>query len=749
MKRSGFIASMAALLLAATAAAAQEKPAPALEEIVVTAMKRASTVQTTPVSITVLGAKTLATTHADDFADFAKLVPGLTATDLGPGNKRYALRGLQSPGEPEVALYYDEIPISGLPGGSLDTGAAQLDLKLFDTNRIEVLRGPEGTLYGNGSEGGAIRIISNLPVLDRIEGDTEITGGATQGGAPSFGINQMFNLPVVDNKFAVRLALYYRNEGGWIDDKYQPAIALPQINEKNLNDEVTWGGRLSMSWQVNDDWNITNITYYQHMHTENSFELYPDFAQPNDRYESKAFVRTPWTDEAAMDDLISTYELPWASFVATGAYQFRRVDTPVDTTRYLLSLFGCTIYNWHRGCTGPNDLPAAGDAKEQVSAWSGEMRLVSKSGSRLQWTIGTALQDARDFRLSQVAKTDPGGYIDYDSAGDAENRLFARSNVDYFDQYSFFGNAGYEILHGLTLSAGLRWFHSYRSDEQTVIQQFFPGSPIGAEPFQSFSQGALFKSFELSYAFSPTALAYLQASQGFRAGGPNYPGGFTETAPPYGADSVWDYEAGLKLALLDHRLTWDSALFRIDWSNLQVILPRANFSYISNAGNARSQGFESELHAELWRGLSTSLGVSYNDAQLVGPQPDSGNPATRLQAGDRLAGVPRWTSNASLIYETHLSPHYTATGRLDLTSQSSRTSVVPPQNPAYFVTSPYALVDMHMRVDRDDGWGASIDVDNLFNSYAELSAQSDDANLVRSITAARPLTVTLGVSKRF
>lgn len=728
--------------------AVHAEDAQALDEVVVTATKRETPLQDTPVSITVLGKDTLSTTGADDFADFAKLVPGLSATDLGPGNKRYALRGLQSPGEPEVALYYDEIPVSGLPGGSLDTGASQLDLKLVDVDRIEVLRGPEGTLYGNGSEGGAIRIISNRPAMDKFEGSSELSGSATDGGAPSYAITQVLNIPLIDNLFAVRIAGYYRREGGWIDDVYQPTIALPQIDAQNLNGEQTGGVRVSFSVQPNERWNITDITYYQHLNTDNSFETYPTFAVTGNPYVSKAFVRTPWTDESVMNNLISTYDLSWSKFVATGSYQHRTVETATDTTRYLLSLFGCTIYNWDRGCSGPQILPAASYAREKVSAWSGEARLVSSNNGPFQWTAGGALQNASDYRDGQVATTDSAGYVQFDSIGNALNRLFARDNSDEFNQYSAFGNVSY-IVHNLAATIGLRWFHSYRSDQQVILQQFFPNSPTGPEPFQAFAQGALFKSFDLSYKLAPASLVYLQASQGFRAGGPNYPGGFAATAPPYHSDSVWDYEAGLKLTLADGRIKWNSAIFWIDWSDLQVILPQATFSYISNSGSARSQGFETEFVGEVLRDLTATVGVSFNNAKLVGTQPYNSDPENQLRAGDRLAGVPEWTANASLSYRQHPTLNYSMTERVDVSYESSRSTVVAPQNPAYFVTKPYELVDFHLLLDRADGWGLTASVENVFNRYAELSAQPSDSNLITTITPARPRTVTVGMNKRY
>jgi iron complex outermembrane receptor protein len=309
-RRRGHFASLwgmpcvAAILLLTSYSTSAQESAP-IPEVVVTATKRETVAQDTPVSMTVLGTDTLEASHVDDFADFASLIPGLTATDIGPGQKRYALRGLQSPGEPEVALYYDEIPISGLPGGSLDTGADQPDFKLWDMNRIEVLRGPEGTLYGNGSEGGAIRIISNRPDLTKFEAATEVIGSITDGGSGSAAYNFMANVPLIDNRFAVRIALYDRDDGGYIDAIPRSDIALPQIRASNTNRERTRGGRISFSLQMAENWNITGIAYYQHLMTGSTFETYPSFTLPSDRYTSGAFVQTPWLDVSQIYNIIS------------------------------------------------------------------------------------------------------------------------------------------------------------------------------------------------------------------------------------------------------------------------------------------------------------------------------------------------------------------------------------------------------------------------------------------------------------
>lgn len=366
-KNSRFALAIVLFGLLAPLRATDAQQADSLAEVIVTATKRESIAQNTPMSITVIGPDVLSTNQIDDFADFAFLVAGLTYTDTGPGNKRYALRGLQSPGEPEVALYYDDIPISGLPGGSLDTGASQPDLKLWDVDHIEIMRGPQGTLYGNGSEGGAIRIISKQPDLNKAEGAIQAVGSVTDGGAGSYGTNLVVNLPIVDGKFAVRMTFYDRDEGGYIDAMPRADIRLSQLDQPNINNERTRGGRASVSVQVADNWNITAIMYYQRLSTGSSFETYPSYATRDDSYVSAAFVQTPWLDESHMYNLISQTDLSWTSVFVTGSYQLRKVANNLDTTRYVLSLFGCGVTTWDKTCFGPPIVPADSASLESVS----------------------------------------------------------------------------------------------------------------------------------------------------------------------------------------------------------------------------------------------------------------------------------------------------------------------------------------------------------------------------------------------
>lgn len=717
-------------------------------DIVVTASKRETALADTPMSLTVIDAQAIVDTGSRDFSDIAKLVPGLSFTDAGPGNKRYALRGLQSAGEPEVALYYDEVPIAGLPGASLDTGDSQLDLKLVDIERIEVLRGPQGTLYGNGSMGGAIRILSRRPEFDRADATIGVGAALTDRGGPSVRTDAVVNLPIVRDKLALRLVGYAQSDGGWIDNRPISTIALRQIDRSDINWERTYGGRASLKFQSSPGWSITAIASFQRLKTGDAFETYPTFAIGGDPYVAKSFVRRPWTDHAEVFNLIAEGDLGFASLVATGSYQHRYLQRNIDTTRFVLTQFGCNEFTFGQTCFGPPIVPADSYSDEFASSWSSEVRLTSKGAGPFQWTAGAFWQDTTTGRLLQVASVNQAGLVDLDSTGMALRRIFARQNRDTFAQYALFGEASYTLYRGLTATLGLRWFHSDRTDQQVILQQFFPGAPTGAQPFQRFAQSALFKKAELSYK-SPAGLIFAQAAQGFRAGGPNYPGGFALTAPPYRADSVWDYEIGYRGTFLDNRLRLDAAIFDIEWSNLQQLIPQALFTYITNGARARSRGFEAEVAWSPVRTVDLSAAVTYNDARLVGPQPVSVDPASQIFDGDPLANVPDWTARGGISFKRGVGQHLQLLVRFDGVYQSSRATAVAMANPAYFRLPGYSLFDGHLALVANAKWRVSLDVTNLFNRFAAVSGRTEDSNLVRTITPARPRTIALGARFEF
>jgi len=737
------VGSTAVAFVAFSSPACAEEATPT-SEIVVTASKRAEPQSRVPMSITAIDREDLQEANVRSFADVARLVPGLSYIDSGPGNKRYALRGLQSAGEPQVALFYDEIPVSGIPGGSLDTGDSQPDLTLWDVDRVEVLRGPQGTLYGNGSMGGAIRIISRRPVMDRTEFSTEASVGVTDGGNPSVRLYGTANLPVVSDRLAVRIVGYHVREGGWIDDLPRSDIGLPQTVGRDLNWEHRYGGRGSIAFQATPNWLITGIAYYQDLRTGNSFETYPGFSTSTDRYVSKSYVRTPWHDRSRMANLISTTDFGWGELTATASYQKRNVQRTLDTTRFLLAQFHCNELTWQKTCFGPGIVPAGSYSDEGVSAWSGEVRLASSGSGPLQYTVGVFGQRARTYRHGLVATAAPGGLLVFDpQTGAAQGLLFARDNRDGFDQYAAFAEGSYEVLPRLTATGGLRWFNSRRTDRQTIIKQFFPGQPTGEQPFQTFSQDAVFKKAELSYRAGDDQLLFVQAAQGFRAGGPNYPGGFDLSAPPYHADFVWDYELGWKLNADQHRLFFSGSLFDIEWHNLQQLVPTALFSYIANAGRARSRGLEGQLTYRPWESIEFNGGFTWNRARLVGPQPIQPDPTLQLRRGDKLANVPEWSGTAGAAYHWKGSGSLAGLVRLDATYLSDRGNLVSSRAASYRKIGDSALVDAHLEISFAGHWTAGLDASNLLNSFAPISAKPLDANFAPSITAARPRTVSL------
>lgn len=731
--------------------------------IVVTAMRRGTALQDTPISISALDAKSLSQIGATQFEDFFQQVPGLTEVGAGPGNKRYAIRGIQAAGEPQVGLYYDEIPVVGVVASTLDTGAAQPDLDLFDVDRVEVLRGPQGTLYGSGSMGGTLRIISKRPNLLETEG--ELQGDVhmvTDEGNLSYNANGMINLPLVNDELGLRVVVNHRYDAGWIDDP------IKDINGTNSVKET--GVRASLRFQPSKDWTFDLIGYYQDTKVADRFEIFPEQpwvvdypALTDTKWVGAHFLLAPTFDKFKAANLIVNHKMGGVNLDLIGSYQDRTYNLFLDSTRpNIYSIFNsilgsnCDETNYFTCFPAPfNFLSVAGYADlDNVKAWSGEARLSSDDKGPFQWTIGTFYRYRNNYHAGELNTPSASSDIPYvkddNPAGIAlVDPFYFQRNTVKTEEFAVFGEATYEIVHGLKATAGARWFEATRDLTQELVVPFSPTDPVGFyPPAHSHESKPLFK-FALSYDVTRDILLYAQAAQGYRIGGPNFPVAFAAAVPdPYKADSLWDYEFGWKTSWLSNHLTFNGSLFLMDWSNIQQLTtdPTGAFSLITNGGSAVAKGFELELDATPVRGLEVGAGVSYTDAHLTGAQPIVPIPDNQTFAGDFFPYVPRWTTNVDVTY------NFQALGRNsfirgDFVSQSSRTTGFNPINPNYYKVPGYTLTNLRAGIDVTDKVKFSIYCNNIFNNFAIQSATYGRGSPLQvGVATPRTIGAQLGVT---
>ncbi len=341
-------ALIAQALMQAPARAAEAPAADTLEEVVVTADKRGErSTQDVPVAIQAISGAQLAKTGAAEFSDYATQIPSLSYNDLGPGDKKYVIRGITSTGPATVGVYYDEAVITGANGN--DGGGRQPDIRLFDLDRIEVLKGPQGTLYGASSMSGTIRYITRKPDLDAFGGYVEGETSDTEKGGTNYGINGALNLPIVTGKVALRVTGWDVDNSGFID-----AVRIPAGVVKNINDETTRGGRLTLRWQALENLNIIATTTTQTLHAGGSARFTPSgslsFADPNAPTPqipggdliNTDLSRSPWDEKINVFGLTAEYTAGSGVLTATSNYFNRNIYFTFDSSP-ILFFFGVPI----------------------------------------------------------------------------------------------------------------------------------------------------------------------------------------------------------------------------------------------------------------------------------------------------------------------------------------------------------------------------------------------------------------------
>jgi outer membrane receptor protein involved in Fe transport len=750
------------------ASAAQAQPAGT--PIVVTARRVAEPADRAPLSVAAIPAAELELMGAETLDDIARAVPNFTIAPTGVlGVSTPAIRGIFSPaGSATVGVYLDDVPVQIRAVGF----SRNPDLRVFDLERVEVLRGPQGTLFGANSMGGTIRFITRLPSLDSADAGVSAELGITDGGGVSHELEGAFGEVLVPDKVGLRLAFHHRDDGGHVDriDRQSGTVAA-----RNVDDDRVTALRGAVRARLSETVEIVPAISYQ----QGERGDFPFFESDLGAFRQSNLHAQPGEDWFVLPSLTAHADLGDLRLTSVTAY-FDREDRQVtDYSR----VFGELVL----GGAVPGLVPEGGSRSFTRIGQRGltqEIRLAS--GSRdapLHWVAGLFYRDSELALVQEVVE--PG-------IADLAERFFGASVEELFGvpllpggisyrgtevargrQFAGFGELAWRLGGGVEASAGLRVTRS-ELDLRVLSQGPYAGGSLTEPADRTQRETPVTPRIGLSWSPAEDRLFYLSVAKGFRIGGANPPVptaacaedlrafGLSEAPLSYDSDTLWNYELGAKASLAQRRLNLAVSAFQIDWSGIQqpVTLPNCGFSYVDNLGTARNRGFEAEVEARPTRGLVVQAAVGFVDARfrsnvLGGRSGASGGRALIVAKGDRIPFVPRWTGR--IAAEQSLWPASSRRFYLRVEYQFAS---------AYRRAPSPASVSYDPRVDRGDGygnllarlgleagrWQVSAFVENLLGDRPILFSSAEFVPVtgvpLRQMTL-RPRTMGMAASLRF
>ena len=638
-----------------TSSSAAIVPPSAIPEIVVTAERRSGTVQSAPLSITAYSGDLLKRQGITNISQLGYETPGVSERNAGPGQTEYEIRGVSSAGgsSPTVGFYLDDVPLTA-PAEGLE-GKVVIDPSLYDLNRVEVLRGPQGTLFGSGSMGGTIRLITNAPNAHDYGASGDLTGSGTQGGAANYALNLMVNAPIIEDKLALRVVGTESYTSGWIDrivlnpfpvetdggfTRGDVSDVAPSQVRKNVNWDRLGGVRASLLWTPLSNLSVTPTVFYQRV-TQGGLNYVDEPPGVNAEAHYQPFnIAEPYADTFELYTLPAQYRLDGIQIDSITAFYNRVSSLKQDSSEvgqdFLEALIGVPNVSY------TNAGAVTAFEFDKSSQFSQEVRLSSTGHNPFQWVAGAFY--SRFQSQTQIGTTTPGPLVN-EIFGAPSFFTLAFKNV--ISQYAGFGEASYEYAK-FKLTAGLRYY-SY-TNEETLSEG--GGLITGSGPPLLYSLPATSSGFNpklnVSYEPTPNFTGYVQAAKGFRPGGANAPPPSSCPSNPlqFGPDSLWSYEAGVKARFFDHRLTVHAAVYYEDWPKIQqLVSEQCGATYTANAGTAHIYGGEVEVAAQLLRDLTITTAAGYTHANLVSTTPDTG-----FDPGDRVQDVPQWTDTTTFTY---------------------------------------------------------------------------------------------------
>ncbi|MGC1301117.1 MAG: TonB-dependent receptor [Caulobacteraceae bacterium] len=637
---------------AAAAQAANTATDTEVKEVVVTAQKRSERLQDVPLSISVLGGDQLQKNQAHGFQDYVATVPGLNflSSTFGPSGSQLVVRGLSTGGtvlNSSVATYVDETPY--VATGAIAAGLVAPDLDTFDMQRIEVLKGPQGTLYGASALGGLLKFVTNAPDPSHYSAQVETGVDSVNNGGAGYDIHAMVNIPVASNA-ALRLVGYNNDNPGYIND--------PSRGADGINRSIYTGGRASFLWEPTDKLTIRLSALYQKKSYDDSGDedVEPGTLKPiNGDLTQERLIGQPGFTENQVYNATINYDAGFAKILSTTSILRFRSQFVVDFSGYL----GQGISQLLGGNYG-----GAVPDKRYLNGVSQEIRVSSERSGPLQWQFGVFYMDQKvgQWEADYPINAANGQII---TNGPVNLGLFP--STDPYQEEAGFANLDYNITRTLDVAVGGRISHNNQNYTQN-----FTGVYGGNNQFSTPSSDTVGTySADLRWHFLPRDTFYLRVASGYVPGGPNDISVLTQNVPhSYAPSTTVNYEAGVKTTLLDGRLTANLSVFDIEWKDLQLYFLINGTSAIGNGGAARSRGAEWEFDYVPIHGLTLNFNGAYTDAYLTANTPsDVGG-----SAGDRLPNNPKWQSSASARYERPITDRYTGFVGASWRYQGSRLS---------------------------------------------------------------------------
>ncbi|ALJ14451.1 TonB-dependent receptor [Sphingopyxis macrogoltabida] len=586
-------------------------------DIIVTAQRYEQRLQDVPLSISAIGADELAARGTTDLKDLQYSVPGLSTYEYGVSRQFVQLRGLATTiGSSTVGLYLDETPLG------LDTQGDPFNVRLYDMERVEVLRGPQATLYGQGSMGGTIRYIPAAPRLDAVGGSFEGEYSSTRYGDSNYKAVGVLNLPIATDKLGVRLVAGYERIGGYIDN----AVS----GEKNINSADIYVLRGTLLAQPSDRLSLSLMGVYQESKQANQ-----DFGVV---YRTTALLPQPVNDRYTLFQGKMSYDLDTALLSFSTSYIDRHNSGQSDVSAFYLPTLNMIF--------PPGFIDRVGTATDSdFNIYNGEIRLASQGDGPFGWQVGAIYRDSKFHSVTTTPTAPNPSPIDLV----ASDVLFRNKS------YALYGEVNYAFTPQLKAIVGLRYFDEHKTAHIESVNFGVPTTDIGDGSFNSFNPR-----FNLSYEFSPSSMVFVNVAKGFRSGGFNATSVGPGIPPTYDSDEIWTYELGTKHQLLDGKLTLDASLYRSEWSKVQsyTFVPGSALAAVTNGGHVDGWGVDLSATARPTRALTLTATYGWNNLKF--------DKATIDKAvGDPVDGAVRESWSASLDYRPQLTDSVTGIFRID------------------------------------------------------------------------------------